>query len=306
MRPAERSTAKWWLDLGPVGIWSPSFAWNTPDRLDAVRELDELGYGAVWLGSAAGDLRLVEELLGATERIVVATGIVNVWGTPAQELAASFGRLAERHPSRVLLGIGASHAPQVEALGRQYKQPLKELERYLDGLDAATPPVPAGLRVLAALGPKALTLAARRSAGAHPYLTPPAHTAEARRVLGDGPLLAPEQKVVLEPDRTAALATARHHLGYYLRLPNYVQNLRRLGFTDEDLADGGSERLVDMLYAFGVDGAVERVRAHRDAGADHVAVQVITPEVDTGTRTGRPARAEWRELAAALPVGTTQ
>src|SRR6185369_4810375 len=133
-----------------------------------------LGYGAVWFGSAAGDLRLIEEVLDATARIVVASGIVNIWGTPAAELAATFDRLAARHPSRVLLGLGASHAPQVEALGRAYQKPLAEMARYLDALDTASPPVPADLRVLAALGPKSLELAARRSAGAHPYLTTPA------------------------------------------------------------------------------------------------------------------------------------
>jgi probable F420-dependent oxidoreductase len=285
------------VNLGPVGVWSPSFVWNTEDRLDAARELDELGYGAVWFGSAAGDLRLIEEVLDATERIVVASGIVNIWGTPAAELAATFDRLAVRHPSRVLLGLGASHAPQVEALGRAYRQPLREMARYLDALDAASRPVPVDLRVLAALGPKSLELAARRSAGAHPYLTTPAHTEFARRVLGAEPLLAPEQKVVLEADRSAARAIARNHLGYYLVLPNYVRNLRRSGFTDDDFAGGGSDRLIDALYAFGVDGAVERVREHHDAGATHVAVQVVTPD-------GRPARPEWRELATALSVGS--
>jgi probable F420-dependent oxidoreductase len=297
------------VELGPVGIWSPSFLWAGagPDQAEGWRaaavELDELGYGALWLGNAAGDLGLVEDVLAATSRIVVATGIVNIWAYPAADVAASFHRVAQRYPGRVLLGLGASHAPAVERLGREYSRPLAELGRYLDGLDAAPDPVPAGRRVLAALGPRALALAARRGAGAHPYLTNPAHTELARREMGAGALLTPEQKVVMEPDRAAARGTARRHLSYYLKLPNYVQNFRRLGFTDDDLSGGGSDRLIDALYAHGVDGPdgiVARVGEHRDAGADHVCVQVVTPDVDPATRTGQLAREHWRELAAAL------
>ncbi|OLB77113.1 MAG: LLM class F420-dependent oxidoreductase [Actinobacteria bacterium 13_2_20CM_2_71_6] len=288
------------IELGRVGIWSPSFTWGTDDRRAVAAELDGLGYGTLWLGSSAGDLRLVEELLDATQRIVLATGIVNIWAYPAAELAANAHRLATRYPGRFMLGLGASHAPQVEALGRTYRQPLRQLAGYLDELDRARHPVPVGHRVLAALRPKALALAAQHSAGAHPYLVTPAHTELARRELGPQPLLAPEQKVVLAPDRAEARALARQNLAYYLRLPNYVRNLQALGFTADDLADGGSDRLVDGLFAWGVDGAVQRVREHHDAGADHVAVQAITPEVDPGTRSGRPALAEWKELAAAL------
>ncbi|GAA5194729.1 LLM class F420-dependent oxidoreductase [Rugosimonospora acidiphila] len=297
------------IDLGPVGIWSPSFVWSgdgpgrEQQRREAAVELDELGYGALWLGNAAGDLGLVEELLAATRRIVLATGIINIWAYPAADVAASLHRVAQRYPGRVLLGLGASHAPAVERLGRDYQRPLSELAHYLDGLDAASDPVPADGRVLAALGPRALELAARRSAGAHPYLTGPAHTELARRVLGSGPLLAPEQKVVLEPDRAAARAIARNHLSYYLVLPNYAQNFKRFGFTDEDLSGGGSDRLVDALYAYGIDGpdgVLARVGEHREAGADHVCVQVVTPDVDSAARTGGLARNQWRELAAAL------
>ncbi|HEY2673100.1 MAG TPA: TIGR03620 family F420-dependent LLM class oxidoreductase [Rugosimonospora sp.] len=297
------------VDVGTVGIWSPSYLWadagpQQPDEWRAAAvELDELGYGALWLGNATGDLRLVEDVLAATGRIVVATGIVNIWADPAAGVAANLHRLAQRYPGRVLLGLGASHAPAVERLGREYRKPLGELSRYLDGLDGAPDPVPVDGRVLAALGPKALALAARRSAGAHPYLTTAAHTEMARRELGAGKLLAPEQKVVMEPDRSSARAIARRHLSYYLVLPNYVQNFKRLGFTDDDVSGGGSDRLIDALYAHGIngaDGVVARVREHHDAGADHVCVQTITPEVDAATRTGRLARDQWRELAAAL------
>jgi probable F420-dependent oxidoreductase len=288
------------VTLGTLGIWSSSSVWAAADAAQAAAELEEAGYGTLWLGGAQGDLRLVEELLGATERLVVATGIVNIWAIPAGQLAANFHRVTGRYPGRFLLGLGASHGPQVEALGRAYVRPVRELERYLDVLDAAPQPVPADQRVLAALGPRALALAARRSAGAHPYLVTPEHTAQARREMGSGVLLAPEQKVVLEPDPARGRAIARDHLRYYLTLPNYVHSFRRLGFGDADFGDGGSDRLVDALYARGVAGAVERVREHRDAGADHVALQAVTPGSGPGSRTATLPRAEWRELAAAL------
>jgi probable F420-dependent oxidoreductase len=294
------------IELGPVGIWSPSPIWDadgpgeSEESRSAIAELDELGYGALWLGRSNGDLELAGQLLAASSRIVLATGILNVWAYPAPEVAENAYRLAQRYPGRFLLGLGASHAPAVEALGRSYQRPLHELDRYLDDLDGATHPVRADQRALAALGPKALALAARRSAGAHPYLTTPTHTEMARREMGAGPLLAPEQKVVLEPDRATAREIARHHLSYYLELPNYVRNFKRLGFTDGDVTHGGSDLLIDALYVRGIDAAVERVREHRDAGADHVCVQVITPEPDPATRVDRLPRQQWRELAAAL------
>jgi probable F420-dependent oxidoreductase len=259
-----------------------------------VVELEGLGYGALWLG-AVPDLRLPARLLAATERLVLATSIINVWAVPAAELAADAHRLTAAHPGRFLLGLGASHAPIVEGLGRTYARPIEKLSGYLDELDAAVDPMPAGGRVLAALGPKALALAGRRAAGAHPYLVTPEHTHAARALLGPGPLLAPEQAVVLETDPARARTLARRHLDYYLRLPNYVRNLRALGFGEEDLAGGGSDRLVDALVARGTPEQVaKRVDEHHDAGADHVAVQVLTADAD------RPARDEWRALAPAL------
>ncbi|MCK9921486.1 LLM class F420-dependent oxidoreductase [Frankia sp. AgPm24] len=293
------------VSIGRVGIWAPSFAWSTPDALtpdalEAVAELDELGFGALWLGASTPDLVLPGALLAATSRMTIATAIVNVWAAEADELAASFHRVDAAHPGRLLLGLGASHAPVVEALGRTYTQPLKHLEAYFDGLDAAPRPVPGASRVLAALRPKALELAARRTAGAHPYLVTPDHTRAARETLGDGPLLVPEQKVVLEPDRTEARRLARRNVSYYLALPNYVRNLQLMGFTDDDLTGEGSERLLDALYAFGVEQIVARVAEHHAAGADHVAVQVISADTDVRTRVGRPSRPQWRTLAAAL------
>ncbi|WP_250285559.1 LLM class F420-dependent oxidoreductase [Frankia sp. CiP1_Cm_nod2] len=289
------------ISLGRVGIWSPSHIWEDDAAHEAAAELDAAGYGALWLGTATPGLSLPEKLLAATNRLVVATGIVNVWTVDAAELAAGFHRLATAHPDRFLLGLGVSHAPIVERLGRSYTRPLEYLAGYLDALDNAAKPVPVDQRVLAALRPKALALAGQRSAGAHPYLVTPEHTRIARETLGAGPLLAPEQKVVLETDPSTARALARASVGYYLRLPNYVRSLLALGFTEDDVAGGGSDRLVDALVAWGTPERIaKRVAEHHDAGADHVAVQVLAPDIDLATRGGRPPRQAWQALAAAL------
>ncbi|OHV31842.1 MULTISPECIES: LLM class F420-dependent oxidoreductase [Pseudofrankia] len=295
------------LDLGRIGIWSPSFAWADPsgrlvdDAADAVAELEALGFGALWLGSSDPALRLPEHLLAASSRLVLATGIVNVWTVEPDELAVNYHRLADAHPGRFLLGLGAGHAANVQPLGRTYTRPLGFLAGFLDALDAAPRPVPADRRILAALREKALRLAGERSVGAHPYLTTPDHTHLARGILGDGPLLVPEQKVVLREDPTEALALARATVRYYLRLPNYVNNLLALGFTDDDVAGDGSDRLVDALVARGsAEQVAKRVTEHLEAGADHVVVQAIVPGANPTERAGWPTRAEWRELAGAL------
>ncbi|WP_214404961.1 TIGR03620 family F420-dependent LLM class oxidoreductase [Pseudonocardia lacus] len=282
------------VEIGPVGIHTLSGVWESGGAEEAVAELDRLGFGALWLG-AVSDLRLPARLLAATDRLVVATSIINVWATPAARLAADAHRLAAAHPGRFLLGLGSSHAPDVEALGRSYARPLQVLSRYLDDLDAAPGPVPADGRVLAALGPRAVALAGRRSAGAHTYLVTPEHTHSARALLGPGPLLVPEQAVVLESDPARARALARDGISYFLRLPNYLRNLRALGFGAEDLAGGGSDRMVDALVAWGTPEQVaQRVAQHHDAGADHVAVQVLTTDGE------RPALPQWRALAPLL------
>jgi probable F420-dependent oxidoreductase len=293
--------------LGRIGVWTPSFAWADPsgrivdEAEEAAAELEALGFGSLWLGSADPELRLAERLLGATQRLVVATGIVNVWAAEPGDLAARYHRLADAYPGRFVLGLGASHAPSVQALGRSYTRPLAYLGEYLDALDTAPRPVPADRRVLAALRPKALRLAAARAAGAHPYLTTPEHTRSAREILGPGPLLVPEQKVVLASDPSEARALARETLLYYLRLPNYVNNLLALGFDESEVAGDGGDRLVDALYAWGsLDRIATRVAEHLEAGADHVLVQAIVPGMSPITRVGRPARPEWRELAGAL------
>lgn len=255
------------IELGRLGIWRP---WPQLSP-ELARDVEELGYGTIWIGGSPADPGIAGGLLDATGRIVVATGIVNMWSTPAEEAAAAYHRLNRAHGGRFLLGAGIGHPERDQA----YRSPYETIVDYLDRLDAEG--VPAEGRVLAALGPKVLRLAAERAAGAHPYLTTPEHTRSAREILGAGPLLAPEQKVVLEPDPARARAIAREALGRYLGLGNYVASFERLGFTAEDFAGGGSDALVDALVAHGDAAAVAaRLAAHLEAGADNVAVQVLT------------------------------
>jgi probable F420-dependent oxidoreductase len=217
---------------------------------------------------------LVEHLLDTTQHIAVATGIVNVWKDDAATVGASYHRVTARHPGRFLLGLGIGHPEATQ----DYQHPYAKLVSYLDQLDELK--VPAGGRVLAALGPRVLRLSAERAAGAHPYLVTPEHTRQARQILGDGPLLAPEQKLVFETDPERARAIGRPYVqNPYLGLTNYLSNLRRLGWTDADLAGGGSDALIDALAVHGDAAAIARgVTAHLDAGADHVATQVLNPD----------------------------
>ncbi|MFJ6213297.1 LLM class F420-dependent oxidoreductase [Streptomyces sp. NPDC092296] len=286
--------------VGTVGIWSSALRADQPavraEVAEAVAELEELGYGALWVGGSS-DVGHAARLIEATSRIVVATGILSIWQHEAADVAEAHARLAKEHPGRFLLGLGASHAK----LAADYRRPYSAMRAYLDALDAAPTPVPVGERVLAALGPKMLRLSAARSAGAHPYLVTAEHTAQAREMLGDGPLLAPELKVVLESDPERARTLGRGIVTYYLELPNYTANLRRLGFGDDDFRDGGSDRLVDALIAWGDDDRVRaRVAEFHAAGADHVALQVVT-----GTEHARLPRAQWRRLAALLDLGAS-
>jgi probable F420-dependent oxidoreductase len=258
------------IELGRIGIWRhPSGL--TPE---VVAEVEALGYGTIWVGgSPGGDLSVVENLLDTTDHIAVATGIVNVWKDDAATIGADYHRIAARHPGRFLLGLGIGH-PEATS---EYRRPYAKLVSYLDELDDIK--VPADGRVLAALGPRVLALAADRSAGAHPYLVTPEHTRQARQILGAGPLLAPEQKVVLETDPECARAIVRPRVQPYLGLTNYVGNLRRLGWADADFAGGGSDALIDALVVHGDAAALGRgVTAHLDAGANHVAVQVLGPD----------------------------
>ncbi|HZD98513.1 MAG TPA: LLM class F420-dependent oxidoreductase [Micromonosporaceae bacterium] len=275
-------------NLGPFGAFR-RFSALTPEF---VAELERLGYGAIWVGgSPDGDLRVIEDYLDATSTIMVATGIVNIWKDAPDLVAASFHRIEQRHPGRFLLGIGVGHP---EATGARYSKPYEALVAYLDALDAAH--VPMDRRVLAALGPRVLKLAAERTAGAHPYLVTPEHTRRAREIVGPGVLLAPEQRVVLAADPEEARAIGRPTVEKpYLGLSNYTRNLRSLGFTDEDLADGGSDRLIDALVVYGDPAAVAAgLTKHIEAGANHVAVNLITgPDEDP--------LAGFAQLASALP-----
>jgi probable F420-dependent oxidoreductase len=258
------------VELGRIGIWRRRGE-LTP-RL--AKEVAALGYGAIWIGaSPPADLFLAQELLDATTHLAVATGIVNMWSAPAVDVAASYHRIAAAHPGRFLLGVGIGHPEATQ----EYRSPYATIVDYLDVLDAEG--VPVEDRALAALGPKVLALAAERTAGAHPYLTTPEHTRYAREILGDGPLLAPEQKVVLDTDPVAARALGRPAVDRpYLHLRNYTGNLKRLGWTDADLADGGSDALIDALAVHGDAATVAAgVTAHLDAGADHVCIQLLTP-----------------------------
>ncbi|MEU8226912.1 LLM class F420-dependent oxidoreductase [Kribbella sp. NPDC048915] len=258
------------MELGRYGVWHGAQQYGP----ELAAGLEQAGYGTLWLGSSPGaDLRDAEVLLAATSSIAVGTSIVNIWKSPAAEVAASYHRLEDEHPGRFLLGVGIGHR---EATG-EYKSPYATIVNYLDELDDAK--VPVDRRALAALGPKVLQLAGSRTAGALPYLTTPEHTREARRILGGGVLLAPEQMIVLETDPEIARATARDRLGPYLQLSNYTRNFERLGFTPADFADGGSDRLVDAMVLHGSAVEVaEGLKAHLDAGADHVAIQLLGHE----------------------------
>ncbi|MFC7403706.1 LLM class F420-dependent oxidoreductase [Georgenia alba] len=260
------------VELGRYGVWAPHRA-LTPEL---AQEVERLGYGAIWLGVSPGDLSVVDTLLEATERITVATGIVNMWQTSPQDAAAAYHRIEREHPGRFLLGVGIGH-PEATA---EYRSPYATMVDYLDRLDAAQ--VPLDRCVLAALGPRALALAAERTAGAHPYLVSAAHTRQAREVLGPDALLAPEHKIVLDTDAAAARAAARPTVANpYLKLRNYRANLLRLGYTEEDMAGEGSDRLIDALVAHGdAETVAASLTAHLDAGADHVCIQVLPQGTD--------------------------
>jgi len=280
------------IELGEIGIWWSSRRAGSGLDNSSARILEEVGYSAIWSsgGFERGLSPHFARLLEATSSVVVASGIVSIWTTPAAEIAEAVAALEEAHHGRFLLGIGASHAPMVE----RYERPYSKMVSYLNELDEAAPGVAASDRVLAALGPKMLELAKTRAAGAHPYFVPVEHTRRARQILGAGPLLAPEVTVVVEADPERARQLARSFTSSYLRLENYANNLRSLGFTDSDLADGGSDRLVDAVVAWGDARAVaDKVRAHQQAGADHVCIQVIS------SADGFPL-AEYRALADVL------
>lgn len=287
--------------LGRIGVWSS--AWSNAQRGDgaghtgafdeAAAELDALGYGTIWLGGNAS-VPYAAPLLEAAPRITVATGILSIWEHAPAEVAEQRAGLERRFPGRFLLGLGVSHGSFTE----KYARPYSAMVEYLDALDSAAEPVPAEGRVLAALGPRMLALSRDRAAGAHPYLVTPEHTARAREILGDRALLAPEFKVVLDPVLDSARDTARSYLRYYLELPNYTNSLLRLGFTEDDFRAGGSDRLLDAVFALGdADAIAGRAAEFLAAGADHLAIQVVT--ADPGHDLPLAA---WRRLAGALEL----
>jgi probable F420-dependent oxidoreductase len=277
--------------LGKFGAWlNPRH--DDDARVRFVVEAEAMGYRTAWLGfgsAALGDLRLVERALDATGWITVATAIVNMWTNKPDVIAEAYHTIAARHPGRFLLGVGIGHP---ESIGR-YHKPYDTMVGYLDALDAAA--VPTEHRILAALGPRTLRLAADRTVGAHPYLVVPEHTRDARTLLGPGVILAPEHKVVLTTDAAVARQMGREFIAQpYLQLRNYTNNLRRYGYADDDIAHGGSDRLLDALVLHGnLNQIAAGLRAHLDAGADHIAIQVLGPDIDDPL----PA---YRQLAEAL------
>ncbi len=294
------------IDIGTYGVWASHLGlMPADDAVAAARRMEELGYTTLWVGEAEGKEALTHAafLLAATDRAVIGTGIANIWARDARTMVNGARTLAEAWGGRFLLGIGASHAPLVEARGGRYAKPLAEMERYLDamadcpwrGPDLGTePPL-----VLAALGPRMLELAAKRSDGVHTFLVTPEHSRRAREAVGDG-LVAPEHAFVVAGSRDEARRSADRHLRNYLRLPNYRRNLERLGFDSSQMDDGADDELFDALIAWGDAAAVaSRMREHLDAGADHVAVHPLTPDAETSPLP------QLEELAGELDLGTS-
>jgi probable F420-dependent oxidoreductase len=285
------------LDERSVGVWSVGLRRAPIDLArDAAANVDLLGFEAIWIpGSSGGDVfDRAAELLQATRHVVVATGVVNIWMHTVEDVARRTHELDASSEGRFLLGLGCSHASLVTRAGRRYSAPVEKMQQFLDGLDADGR-VPSARRVLAALGPRMLSIASRRAAGVHPFNVTPAHTARARHAMGPAALVVPELKVVLERAPSRAREVARTQLVPHLRLPNYVRNLLRLGFTEEDVAGQGSDRLVDALVAWGDENSARRrLVEHFDAGASHVCLNVLTPNV-----ADLPI-GQWKRLAAAV------
>jgi probable F420-dependent oxidoreductase len=276
------------MRIGRIGVWASPRTLGEQGGGEAAALVEQLGYAVFWLGGSPR-LSTVRPLLKATERLTIATGIVNVWQNEPAQLAAEHAELVSEFPGRLLVGLGIGH-PEATSV---YSKPLTTMREFLDGLDAADPPILRDERCLAALGPKMLDLSAERSLGAIPYFTPVEHTRSARERLGAGPLLAPELACVIDTDAERARAKARDYAALYLGLRNYTNNLLRSGFTEQDIADGGSDRLIDAVVPQGTAQDIAAIaRAHLDAGADHVCLQPVGPA-------GVP-RDEWAGLAAAL------
>lgn len=277
--------------LGPRGVWWFTETMAADDAAAFVQRLEAMGYGAMWMPETLGRDPFAHAafLFERTERIVLATGIASIFNRHPGAMKQGQMTLAEQSGNRFLLGLGVSHAPMVSGVRKlDYSKPLSQMRDYLAGMDESftisPPPSEAPMRVLAALGPKMLELAATAADGAHPYWTTPDHTEVARAALGPDKLLCVEQKVVLSTDATAARAAARQAMAMYITLPNYFKNWFRLGFDESDLTGGGSDRLIDALVPWGTAAQVEdRINAHMEAGANHVCIQPLKPDAAPGT-----------------------
>lgn len=276
------------MDIGRLGVWAMTESMTAAHAADFAKRVEQWGYGALWIPEAAGRnaLTFASWLLANTSRLVIATGIAQIHARDPQAMASAQLTLNEQSNNRFLLGMGVSHRPLIEGMrGHDYGKPVATMRQYLEGMARATyvspRPTERPRTVIAALGPQMLKLAAELTDGAHPYLVTPGHTARARSVMGPGKLLCPEQKILLEPDPKRAREIARSVLSRYAEMENYRNNLLRLGFTDEDFTNCGSDRLVDSLVAWGDEAAIrERIQAHWDAGADHVCIQAVNRDGD--------------------------
>lgn len=277
-------------ELGRLGVWASLDSYSALEAANFARKLEAWGYTALWTPEAVGrdPFTLLGYLAGQTERLVLATGIANIYARDPMTMKATLQTLSELAPGRFVMGLGVSHQHLVNKIrGHDYTKPLSTMRNYLDAMEKAlylgTAPGETAPIVLAALRDKMLGLAATQTAGAHPYLTPPEHTAHARSVMGNDAWLCPEQMVILETDAANARSVARKNLQVYLSLPNYQNNLKQFGFVDGDFADGGSDKLVDAIVAWGDEQAIaDRIEAHRDAGANHVCIQAFRADGKAG------------------------
>jgi probable F420-dependent oxidoreductase len=295
----DMSPNPWQMRLSQVGIWSMELR-SEPGLqvIDAAAELDSLGFQSLWIPGLDGGPAFAdaERLLTAAPRATVALGVLSIWKQPAFRVAEQAAMLNAQFPRRLLTGLGVSNPESAASVGQDFGRPLESMGRYLDELDAAINPLAGSERILAALGPKMAALAGSRSAGLHPFLVPAAASARYREIVGTAVLIAPHLAVVLETDRDHARSIARAGIGTFINFPSYRANLRRLGFTDNDVVPGGSDRLIDALIAWGdLDSVAARIREHLDAGADHVALHVLTDSP------GLPLT-QWRQLADLLPT----
>lgn len=278
------------MQIGRLGVWTFIDALPAAGAVEFAQRIEAWGYSALWVPEAVGrdPFSFLGYLAANTRTLLLATGIANIYARDAMTMRATQKTLAELSGGRLLLGLGVSHEHLVSRVrGHAYEKPVATMRAYLEAMEKALymgpQPKEDAPILLAALRPKMLALAAQKARGAHPYFVPPEHTARAREILGRGPWLCPEQMVLLETSPSKAREIARRHMTIYTGLPNYQNNLRELGFSDADFAGGGSDRLVDAIVAWGDERAIAaRIKAHHDAGADHVCIQPFRPDGQPG------------------------